>query len=1129
MDDQPKILVVHHERVILTLITDLLGKNGFETREVETGIEAIETAREYHPDLILLTIMLPDLDWSEVLEELQVKNDPDLRVILISRKDANKNELERGLALGANDTITWPVSNSELLAHIRSVLRLRQSELALRTSEEGFRAHFEHLPLAYQSLDETGHILNVNQVWLELLGYRLDEVIGRSFAEFVIPDQRERIKKHFTEFKQKGQVHDVEFDLLTSIGDSRTVLINGNISYDSQMAFKQTHCVLTDITERKKAEQQQAHSRDLLSYVIENIASSIAIFDKDMRYLYVSQHYLADYHTTETDIIGKLHYEVYPDIPQKFREAHQSALNGKIVCAEEDAFIRNDGEVIWTRWECRPWYETDGSIGGIILNSEVITDQVKARHALEESERKYRLLIENTDLGISYFDLQGNLLFLNPAAVRMMNGQPEQYFGKNVFNFHAEGYAKQILERIQQAAETKDTLFYEDQIPFLDEAKWINSRYTRVVDETGSVQGVQVIVEDITKRKQAEQALKASEEKFRLVFDYSNVGKSLTLPTGEVRANQALCNMLGYSPEELARKTWQMLSPPEDVDWISAILAPLLNGTQDSTRFIRRYICKDGSIKWGDVSTVMRRDEQGKPMHFISTVVDITDRKNAEESLQQTTQLLSLFIHNSPIYAYIKEVTPTESRVVFASENYIDMIGIPGSKMVGKTMEELFPREFAAKISADDWIVVSKGETLKLDEELNGRSYITLKFPITLGSRKLLAGYTVDITEIKHTEIRLKELNRRQEALLGAIPDILMETDLNKVYSWANPAGLNFFGEDVIGHEAADYFIGKQDAYQKVDALFHGDERTTYVESWQRRRDGEKRLLAWWCRVLLDAEGKPIGALSTARDITEKKMEEDQIRDVNIQLEERVAERTRELREAQEQIVRKEKLAFLGQLAGSVGHELRNPLAVIANAVYYLRMINKNADEKETKYLNIIESETRDAEKIISDLLEFARTKNIERTTVEVGDLVKRGIEHCPAPENIQVLVEIPKNLPDVFVDPRHIVQIIENLFINAYQAMPEGGKIQVNARTATKKGGKEVDLVVKDSGIGIAKENLAKLFEPLFTTKPQGIGLGLAVSKKLIEANEGTISVKSEVGKGTEFILHLPVVQEVK
>ena len=131
-----------------------------------------------------------------------------------------------------------------------------------------------------------------------------------------------------------------------------------------------------------------------------------------------------------------------------------------------------------------------------------------------------------------------------------------------------------------------------------------------------------------------------------------------------------------------------------------------------------------------------------------------------------SNEVLSLFIKHSPIHAYIKTVTPTESRVMQASENYQDMIGIPGSEMVGKTMEELFPAEFAAKMNADDWAVVSNGSVLKLDEDLNGRNYTTIKFPIFQGDKNLLAGYTIDITERKRAEQKIATALEEKEILL---------------------------------------------------------------------------------------------------------------------------------------------------------------------------------------------------------------------------------------------------------------------------------------------------------------------------------------------------------------------------
>lgn len=152
----------------------------------------------------------------------------------------------------------------------------------------------------------------------------------------------------------------------------------------TQIIVKMTQEKLNQIEinkEIKKSEEQLVHSRDLMRYIIEHNRSAVAVHDRDLKYLYVSQRYLDDYKVSDKDIIGKHHYEVFPDLPQKWRNVHQKALRGEISSAEKDAYIREDGTVDWTRWECRPWYEADGSIGGIIVYTEVITERI-------ESEKK---------------------------------------------------------------------------------------------------------------------------------------------------------------------------------------------------------------------------------------------------------------------------------------------------------------------------------------------------------------------------------------------------------------------------------------------------------------------------------------------------------------------------------------------------------------------------------------------------------------------------------------------------------------------------------------------------------------------------------------------------------------------
>lgn len=249
-------------------------------------------------------------------------------------------------------------------------------------------------------------------------------------------------------------------------------------------------------------------------------------------------------------------------------------------------------------------------------------------------------------------------------------------------------------------------------------------------------------------------------------------------------------------------------------------------------------------------------------------------------------------------------------------------------------------------------------------------------------------------------------------------------------------------------------------------------------------------------------------------EIAERRRAEEDAQQLNAVLEQRVEEGTRELVEAQEELVRNEKLAILGQLSGSVGHELRNPLGVMSNAVYFLKMVTDNSDETVKEYLGIIENEIRNSQRIITDLLDFARTKQPQRHSTAAAELVRQGLAQCTIPEGVRVTVDAPEDLPRLNVDPLQVSQVLMNFVSNAVQAMPNGGVLRVAARRVlsselrvlssnlgsnselktknSKLDGDFVEISVADTGEGIPAENMKKLFLPLFTTKPRGIGLGL-------------------------------------
>jgi signal transduction histidine kinase len=279
-------------------------------------------------------------------------------------------------------------------------------------------------------------------------------------------------------------------------------------------------------------------------------------------------------------------------------------------------------------------------------------------------------------------------------------------------------------------------------------------------------------------------------------------------------------------------------------------------------------------------------------------------------------------------------------------------------------------------------------------------------------------------------------------------------------------------------------------------------------------------------------------------DILKRKEAEEKLHKLNETLEQTVAERTKQLIRTREELVRKEKFSVLGQLAGVVGHELRNPLGVMNNAVYFLRTVMTDADDTVREYLDIIKQEIDNSQQIIADLLGFARTKTPQPRSVTVRELTEGSLGKCHVSDDIDVQTNIPETLPYITIDPFQIGQVFQNLITNAVQAMPEGGVLTVAARQIadpespvrtrqSQVSESEEDLAlhthfveisITDTGVGIPPENMGKLFQPLFTTKTKGIGLGLVVCKNLVEANGGRIEVKSELGKGATFTVVLPL-----
>jgi signal transduction histidine kinase len=217
---------------------------------------------------------------------------------------------------------------------------------------------------------------------------------------------------------------------------------------------------------------------------------------------------------------------------------------------------------------------------------------------------------------------------------------------------------------------------------------------------------------------------------------------------------------------------------------------------------------------------------------------------------------------------------------------------------------------------------------------------------------------------------------------------------------------------------------------------------------------------------------------------------------------------------------RAERLATLGQVAGGVAHELRNPLNVVKTSVYYLLHARSPNPEKQAEHLKRIERQVDMADRVISTLSSFARmpVPNMSPTALERS--VREALEGNPPGERIEVEVDCPKSLPEVLIDPPQFQIVLGNLIRNACDAMPQGGRLSIRGQEVDS----SVELAISDTGVGIPAAELARIMEPLYSTKARGLGLGLAIARSILDKNRGTLRVTSEPGRGSTFTVSLTV-----
>ena len=396
---------------------------------------------------------------------------------------------------------------------------------------------------------------------------------------------------------------------------------------------------------------------------------------------------------------------------------------------------------------------------------------------------------------------------------------------------------------------------------------------------------------DITERKRLEDERRLREVRFHL-FANNTIDDIWTMSLdGRITyISPSIERRQGYTPEEYMELPLEEMFTPLSLALVKEGLSNARTCIQDGmpmdfSAVMLEARCKDGSTVWNEVTATTMYDSDGRFIEIQGVTRNITKRKQMEAALLESNQLLSLFIQKSPIYAYIKEVTPKESRVLKASDNFQEMIGIPGLKMDDKTMPELYPEAFAAKITADDWAVAASGQPLNLDEEFNGRYYTTLKFPITQGNRTLLAGYTIDITEQKRTQAALAEREELLRIFINHAPAALAMFDREMRYLVVSSRWIDDYrpdGHDIIGRSHHELLKKLMDdvppQWKEAQRRCLAGDVIHYEEERIQMKDGTQHWIRWDAHPWHTGDGTIGGIIIFCEDITERKQIEDRLR-----------------------------------------------------------------------------------------------------------------------------------------------------------------------------------------------------------------------------------------------------------
>ena len=869
-----------------------------------------------------------------------------------------------------------------------------------------------------------------------------------------------------------------------------------------------------------------------------------------MNYLLASRRWEKDYGLKGQSVIGKNHYDIFPDLPERRKEIHRRCLAGAEEKCDEELFTRADGTTDWVRWEIRPWKHPDGSIGGIIVFSEVITEQKRLKARIDENQRLVDAIINGTSDAIYVKDPHGRYLLFNTGAAEFVGKNAEEVLGKDDAFLFAPQEAAKIMEMDRQVLADGSVKTYEERVTDgAGKTHIISSTKGPLFDQGGKMMGLFGIARDITEREAAKEAMQVGAERLRLALEATQDGIwDCDLASGTVFMSGAGFRMLGHPGEDALEDLQKHLSRihPEDLERVTRAVQAAAEGGEAFEVEIR-LLCADGSWRWilsrGQVSS---RNADGKAMRISGINSDIHARKLAEENLAKRESQL----RESQAAARIGNWHwDTRAGTLDWTEQTF--------RLFDQDPETFVPSMdyFTSRIHPDDLPYRNQAIQAALEMKApyhaelrmineNGRPWVMEVFGLwerdSQGQPLRISGTAQDLTVRNQQEQTRAELNlalgkvnhflkESQERLfftedsfrlmVESVVDcaIVMLDPEGRVLTWNSGAERlkGYKAEEILGQHFSRFYP-QSDVEAGIPQQSLRAASTTgrcELQGWRVRKDGSLFYASVILTAIRDHEGVLRGFAKLTQDLTDRRNVERTLQDAR-----RVAELA--------------SLAKSNFLSG-MSHELRTPLNAILGFAQLLETSLPPPRPDQQESLGQILKAGWHLLTLVNEILDLSKVESGQMAVAREPVALAEVMEECRSmiePQAIRRGITVrfpPPALPFVVLADRiRVKQVLINLLSNGIKYNAQNGILELGC---FERGTGQVRISIRDTGAGLGPEQLAQLFQPFNrlgqgTGTEEGSGIGLVLVKRLVELMGGIVGVVSTPGLGSEFWFELPV-----